>query len=182
MLFDEIPAPLLYVTRGQIGAVVPYGVAGRGEVMLRLVGPGGTSSPARVPLLPANPAIFTANASGRGQAAALNQNGSVNSAQNPAAKGSVVVLYATGEGVTSPVSVDGRITSGTTMPRPVLSVRVRVGGQDARVLYAGAAPGLIAGVMQLNVEISGDAPSGAVPVAIQVGDTWSVNNVTVTVQ
>ena len=92
------------------------------------------------------------------------------------------MLYATGEGLTTPGSVEGRITSGATLPRPVLRVRARIGGQLARVLYAGAAPGLIAGVMQLNVEVPEDAPSGAVLVAIQVGDTWTVNNVTVAVQ
>ncbi len=181
VLFDDVPAPLLYATRDQIGATVPYGIAGRSETIVRLVGPQGSSNPVRVPVLPANPAIFTANAGGRGQAAALNQDGSVNSPQNPATKGGVVVLYATGEGAANPASATGQITSGSTLPTPVLPVAARVAGQTARVLYAGAAPGLIAGAMQVNVQIPEDTPSGAVLIAIKVGETWSVNSVTISV-
>ena len=182
VLFDEFAAPILYLTKQQIGVVVPYGIAGRAEVILRVIGPAPSTTPVRVPVIPVNPAIFTADASGRGQAAALNQNGLLNSAQNPAAKGSVVVVYATGEGTTTPASIDGRIASGTTLPRPILPVKAQVAGQTARVLYAGAAPGLVAGVMQLNIEVPPDTPSGPALVRFQVGNTRTVNNVTIAVQ
>jgi len=51
-----------------------------------------------VPVLPAVPGIITTNSQGTGQAVALNQDGSLNSASNPAARGTIVILYATGEG------------------------------------------------------------------------------------
>jgi uncharacterized protein (TIGR03437 family) len=179
VLFDEIAAPMLYAARSQIGAVVPYAVAGRTDVTVRLVTPAGIITAGRVPILAANPAFFTASASGRGYAAALNQDGSVNSPQNPAAKGSVVVLYGTGDGVVSPAPVDGRLTTGQVLPRPMLPVRARVGGVPAPVHYAGAAPGLVAGVTQWNIQIPEDTPSGPALVAVQVGDVWSTNNVVV---
>ena len=182
LMFDDIAAPLLYATRDQIGAVVPFAVAGRTDVVVRLVTPTGTITAGRVPVLKANPAFFTANASGRGNAAALNQDGSLNSPQNPAAKGSVVVLYGTGEGAMTPGVVDGRLTTGPVLPRPVLPVRARVGGVPAALHYAGAAPGLVAGATQWNIQIPEDTPSGPALVAVQVGEVWSVNNVVISVQ
>jgi uncharacterized protein (TIGR03437 family) len=182
VVFDEIAAPVLYATRGQIGAVVPYAVAGRTDVTVRVVTPAGPISAGRVPILAANPAFFTANASGRGHAAALNQDGSLNSPQNPAAKGSVVVLYGTGSGAMSPGVVDGRLTTGPLLPRLVLPVRARVGGVPAPVHYAGAAPGLVAGASQWNIQIPEDTPSGPALVAVQIGDVWSTNNVLISVQ
>ncbi len=105
----------------------------------------------RVALAPTAPALF-ANA---GLAAALNEDGSVNGPLNPAAPGSVIVLFGTGAGVTDPPSVDGEIT-GATLPRPIEPVEVTFGEQPAEILYAGAAPGLVAGVIQINARISGD--------------------------
>lgn len=180
--FDSIEAPLVYAARNQISAVVPFGVAGRNSVVLRVSGPGFMSGARSVPVIASNPALFTANSSGRGPAAALNQNGSVNTAANPAAKGSVVVLYGTGGGVLSPAPADGQLIGSANLPRTVLPVRARVGGQDAKVLYAGGAPGLVAGVLQVNVELPPNTPAGTVPVSLGIGDAGSVSNVTVFVQ
>jgi uncharacterized protein (TIGR03437 family) len=89
----------------------------------------------------------------------LNEDGPVNSTSNPAAKGSIVVLYGTGEGQTSPTGVDGRLAL-NVFPKPVLPVSVRIGGRVAEVLYFGAAPGLVAGVSQANVRIPADVSTG----------------------
>jgi uncharacterized protein (TIGR03437 family) len=133
----------------------------------------------------AAPGIFTMNQSGSGQAAIINQNGSINSTSNPAAKGSIIVFYATGEGQTSPAGVTGRVTpaDGSSLSRPVLNTTVVIGGRPAEVLYAGSAPGFVAGDLQVNVRIPADAPSGsAVPIVLRVGSTNSQANVTLAVQ
>ena len=106
----------------------------------------------------ANPGLFTKDATGRGPGSILNQNNTVNSATNPARRGEVIVLYATGEGKVTPAGSDGRIVSGAvgTLPRPVLPVSVKINGQDipaTDVFYAGSAPGLVAGALQVNVRI-----------------------------
>ena len=62
----------------------------------------------------AAPALFSANSSGKGNGAILNQDNTPNSPANPAEKGSVVVLFGTGEGQTNPRGVDGRIAMGAT--------------------------------------------------------------------
>lgn len=181
LLFDGAPAPLIYVSGSQISAVVPYSVAGRQNTRVQLDYRGQLSESRLIPVAPSAPALFTFDSSGRGPAAALNQNGSVNTNGNPAVPGSAVVLYATGEGQTDPGGIDGKPGAGR-LPKPELPVRVRIGGRNARVEYAGGAPGLVAGVMQVNVRIPDDSPSGAVPVVLTVGEASSPASVTIAVQ
>lgn len=111
----------------------------------------------------------------------MNQNGSYNNEQNPAPRGSVVVLYGTGEGETMPAGVDGKLGQ-APLPRPRLPIKVKIAGRDAVVHYAGAAPGYTAGALQVNVQIPDDCPSGAVPVVLQAGEYSSLANVSIFVQ
>lgn len=180
--FDGVAAPISYLSNGQLNVVVPYSVAGKATTQVAIVSPGRTVNTVTLPVLTAVPGVFTADSSGSGNCACLNENGSANSAQNPAVKGSVVVLYATGEGQTSPAGVDGQIAKGATLPKPVLPVTVKIAGRLATVDYAGAAPGLAAGVMQVNVRLPQDIPSGNVPVQLIVGGIAADSSVTVAVQ
>jgi uncharacterized protein (TIGR03437 family) len=111
----------------------------------------------------------------------LNEDSTVNSAANPTRRGRIVVLFATGEGATTPTGDDGLIAN-EIFPKPILPVRVRIGGQDAEVLYAGAAPTLVAGVLQVNVRVPSSAPDGNVPVQLFVGDTQSPATITIAVR
>ena len=181
VLFDGFPAPLIYVRSDQVSAIVPYEVAGRVTAQVTLVYNGQTSAPLTVPVTDSAPALFTADASGKGQGAILNQDSSVNSPSNPAAKGSVVVLYGTGEGATDPPGVDGQI-AGSVLPKPKLPVSVTINGKDAVVLYAGAAPSEVAGLIQVNVLLPDGINSGSVPVVLRVGSATSQAGVLVSVQ
>ncbi len=135
-----------------------------------------------IPLAAAAPAIFTLDASGTGPGAILNQDSSVNSAANPAARGSVIQIFGTGQGLTSPPSITGAI--GTAAGNPaVLPVKAAFGGVDAIVQYQGAAPGLIAGALQVNVLVPLNAATGdAVPLTISIGGVASQPGVTVAVR
>ena len=180
VLFDGIAAPLTYVAAGQINAVVPYEVFGRATTSVVVNFNGVNTTALTLNVVATAPGIFATN--GSGQAAALNQNGSVNTAANPAAKGSTVVLYATGEGQTNPLGVTGSVT-GATLKNPTAAVVVSIGGQPATVAYAGSAPGLVSGVLQLNVVVPAGAPSGAsVPVLLSIGGVTTQQSVTVAVQ
>jgi len=107
----------------------------------------------------------------------------VNSVANPAAKGSVVLIYATGEGETDPQVADGWLASSQVLPRPKLPVGVRIGGLDAEVLYAGAAPGNVAGLLQMNVRVPPNVASRlSVPVVLTVGNASSQPGVTMAVK
>jgi len=180
-LFDGIPAPLLYTSAGQLSAVVPYGIAGRGVVNLQTEYRGVRSGAVALNVLEAQPGLFTRDASGAGPGAILNQDGSVNSADRPAAAGSVIVLFGTGEGLTDPVPADGAVITGAPLPRPALPVNVTIDGQPAELLYAGAAPSLVAGVLQLNVRLPAGVTGPTVPIRVTIGAAAS-NTVTVSVR
>jgi len=181
VLFDGITAPMLYTSRGQIAAVVPYGVAGRSSASMVVEYKGIRSNPVAVPVVAAAPGVFTVSGSGKGQASAANQDGSPNSAANPAARGTVVTFYVTGEGPVTPDGIDGKLTV-APWPAPTQKVTVQIGGQPAGIQYAGAAPGLVAGLMQVNVVVPPGVSPGAVEVTVTVGDAVSAGGVTIQVK
>jgi uncharacterized protein (TIGR03437 family) len=173
VFFDGIDAPLVYVSGAQLAAIVPYEIAGRAVTRLVVQYQGVQSAPITLNVADAAPGLFMVAA---GQAAALNQDGSVNAQNNPAAPGSIVVLYATGEGVTNPPANTGELSNMPfdQLPRPKSRVAVTIGGKDATIVYSGAAPGLTAGVMQVNAVIPADLGTGpAIPVMLTVGNATS---------
>ena len=180
VFFDEIPAPMIYAARDQVAGVVPYGIASRSVVQLAVETRGIRSDPFQLRVSSTSPGIFTSNTSGRGNAAALNQDGSVNSGVNPANPGSVVVLYLTGEGLVTPTPSDGQLTT-LPLPRLVATVGVRFGLIPGTIEYAGPAPGLVAGLLQVNVRVPLGI-AGDVPVSVSIGGNASQSGVTVAVR
>ena len=177
--FNDIPARILYSTTSQVGAAVPYAVTGpTAQVTVETVT--AVSSPFPVQVAAVAPGVFTADASGRGQALAINQDGSRNGSAHPTAAGQVLTLYVTGEGQTNPPGVDGSIAT-TPAPSPVGAVSVTIGGAPAQVQYAGGVPGLIAGLMQVDVIVP-DRVFGTLPVIVSVARVASQPGVTVVVQ
>ncbi len=137
---------------------------------------GALSSAVTVPVAAVAPALFSANGTGAGQTAAVNGDNSLNDAAHPAAPGGYISLYATGEGQTTPAGQDGKVAArALPVPAPQLPVSVTVGGQPATVLYAGAAPGEVAGLMQVVIQIPATVkPGGYVPVVLQVGTATTI--------
>ena len=181
LFFDGIPAPLLFVNTRQLTALVPYAISGRATTQMTVKNKGLSSSPITIPVSASAPAVFTAAATGRGPGAILNQDGSLNSESNPAARGSFVMFYATGAGETDPPGIDGLLAD-SLLPQPLLPVSVTIGGQAAEISYVGAAPGVVSGIVQVNVRIPDGVGSGAVPVQLRVGDQVSQAGVTVNVE
>lgn len=182
VLFDGVPAPLLLASQQEIRVIVPQSVAGKDKVTVQLEVDGDNANPYPVRVAGSVPGLFTADGTGTGQAAALNQDDSPNSADRPAARGSIVSLYVTGAGLTTPAIEDGAVPVPGSLPKPILPVSVLVGGIAADVLYAGAAPGL-PGVMQMNVRIPAEVSVGStVPVFVTVGGASSQPLATIAVQ
>ena len=183
VLFDDAPAPLLYVSATQVNAIVPYAVAGKQTTELKIVNQSVMSNPVTLQVASASPAIFTIDASGQGQGAILNQDNSVNSIKNAAARNTIIQIFATGEGQTIPAGEDGKIANGQTLPKPQLQVTVQIGGQAATVLYAGAAPQAVAGLLQIDARIPANVqPGNAVAVLVRVGTAPSRAGVTIAVK
>jgi uncharacterized protein (TIGR03437 family) len=151
VLVNGKAVPIVYTSSTAVAAIIPYSVNGTTSAQVAVSYQGRQSSVSTLPVGVTAPGIFTSNASGSGQAAVLNQDGTLNGAAHPAPVGSVVTFFATGEGQTTPNGVDGKLAVGTPLPQPVQSVSVTIGGLPAVVEYAAAAPTLVAGVMQCNV-------------------------------
>jgi uncharacterized protein (TIGR03437 family) len=178
---------MIYASSTQVSAVVPYEMASISNPSVWISYAGQTSTAYQLSLASAAPGLFAQNASGNGPGAILNQDNSLNGPGHPAAKGSIVQVYLTGEGQTSPQGITGATTSVTlpppqVTPAPVQPVQVWVGGQPALYTYAGEAPGMVAGVMQLNVQIPANAPSGPLSILVSIGGNMSQSGITVSVE
>ena len=182
VFFDNIAAPVIYSSANQVSVIVPYEVARRVNTALKVEYQGIASITQMVRVIDSSPAIFVADATGQG--AILNQDGSANSVKNGAAPGSVVSIFATGEGQTDPDGMDGVINAKVLpVPKPVLPVTVEINGEIAEVTYAGGAPGEVAGMLQVNARVPANVPHGmAVPVTITVGAATSQAGVTVAIK
>ena len=152
--FDGIPAPLLSVQDTAIQCFVPFEVS-QSTLVSALVN-GTQSNSVRVGVTSIDPHILSI----------ANQDGTLNSSANPAKPGSVVVIYASGLGTTFPASADGLVTaSGST--KPVFQVSVYLGNMMVKPQFLGAAPGMIAGITQINLAIpTAASSSNAMNVAI----------------
>jgi uncharacterized protein (TIGR03437 family) len=187
VLFNGIPAPMIYAGSTQVSAVVPYEMASVANASVWINYAGVTSNTYQLTLAASAPGLFAQNASGSGPGAILNQDNTLNGPGHPAAKGSIVQVYLTGEGQTNPPGVTGAITTATLPPPQVtpaltLPIEVWINGQPARDTYAGEAPAMVAGLMQLNVQIPANAPSGPLSIQVKIGDNMSQNGITVEVQ
>ncbi len=190
VLVGGYPSPMIYASGTQISAVVPYEIASpvfRPYPSVQVKYLGQTSNGIQMTQVTSSPGLFTYPPSGTGQGAILNPNNSVNSSGNPANKGDIVVLYVTGEGQTNPAGVTGKVTTvnpagNPLTPQPVLPVAVLIDGQPVNVTFYGEAPGIVSGVMQVNVQIPTGARSGNLPVSVRVGSNISQTGVTVSVK
>ena len=160
--FDGTPAPLLWVQDAQINVVAPWSLTPGQTTQLCVSYNSVKTNCLTWPVAETAPAVFTVDGV---HAAALNQDGTINSAANPAAPGSVVSVFATGLGPITTPQADGTLV-GLPLPNNVLPVGVEAkwdapgfpfgmgaGTTPFVVTYAGPAPNLIAGASQINFRI-----------------------------
>lgn len=157
VFFSGIAAPLISVQAERIVAIVPGSFPLPSQVQVQVQSASSITPGFPAVLKAATPAVFTQDGSGHGPAAVLNQDGTVNSLTNPAAKGSVIAIFCTGLGG---LGADGTINSGG-VPAPGGKVGVSIGGYSGDVLFDGGAPGQVYGVYQVNVRVPQQARSGA---------------------
>ena len=181
LFFNGIQAPTLYAGPGQVNAIVPFALSVGPIATLEVRGDGQPTASLPLATAPVSPAVFTQAGTGIGPGAILNEDYSGNSFLNPAAAGSVVMVYGTGFGSLDPPAADGEIAGFPA--RTTLPVSASIGDLPAEVLYAGAAPGLVAGVVQVNLRIpSGLAPNLAAPVSVTIGSATTPAGVTVSIR
>jgi uncharacterized protein (TIGR03437 family) len=194
---DGIQAALYFVGPTQVNFQMPSNAApGSVRVSVRVGDTGELVAGGTILVGAASPGLFTLNQAGTGQAAAVNQDGTINGPGNPAPAGSTILLYGTGQGQVSPAVADGAAapssplsqtvavptSSGSTCLNNQPSMCVAFGGTGfGNVQYSGLAPGYV-GLWQINVTIPPSTPAGgAVPVRVVINGTPS-NTVTVAVR
>ena len=161
VLFDDVAVPIYYTVRGQICTFVPDSVASQETTTVVVEYQGRRSSPVTLNVVLSTPAIFSLDATGKGQAAMLNETGCCNSVRNPAVKGSSVSLFATGEGKLEPADIEEEVS-------------VTVGGVPAAITFTKNA-----GVFQVNFRVPVNAPVGdAIPLVLTVRGERSSAGVT----
>jgi uncharacterized protein (TIGR03437 family) len=166
VLFNGTPGAITAIAPNQINVFVPPGVPSGATASVVVKVGAAVSLPVTLPIAAATPGIFTADSSGAGQGAILNQDASINSPSHPEARGNIVSIYGTGLGLTTPPS----------------AVTVAIGGQPAEVVYAGAAPSLAPGVFQINARIPAAIPPGNAAVSVTAAGAASAGRVTVAVR
>ena len=173
LLFNGIPAPLVSVSRERIDAIVPFSIAVGDPVEVVVRNNGVDSRALLADVVAASPAVFTEGVTGRGQAQALNQNGSVNAAANASARNETVSFLITGAGQLRPEGIDGRIyRQANALPVPLQAVTAQIGGQAAVVTVATVMQGETGSILRVTARVAQNAATGAaVPVVIRVGPT-----------
>ena len=193
--FNGTPAPLLYVSTGQVDAVVPYGVAGANSLNV-IVTHYGVASPAfSIPLVDTSPGICIASQSCSKEGGILNAASrslnmvTPNNAEIPAPKGSAITIFATGAGLWKRSVPDGSVVLNAFPPSvpfslaPAAPVSLTIGGLPATILYAGSAPFKVSGVLQVNAVVPDGVDSGPQPVVLTIGErNNSQQQLTVAVQ
>jgi uncharacterized protein (TIGR03118 family) len=179
VVISGAPAPVLYIGASQASVVVPYNLGSAPVANIQIAYRGQTAS-LQVPAAAAAPGVFTLDFTGAGQATALNADGTINGASKPATAGSVITIFATGEGLTYPPGEDG-VVNDRILRAPQQKVTLSIGGKDAQVIYAGTALGSVQGVMQVEALVPAGV-TGTAPVVLTVGGVASQPNVTIAVK
>ena len=181
VLISGIEVPVVSVSPGQVNAIVPWLGTSIKNASITVQVDGISSEPVVVPYATAVPGVFTADGSGSGQGSIVNQDGSVNSTSTPARAGSIVSVFGTGGGALLPDLLLGYLAIASDLSYLQANATAKVGEVEAQVLYAGAAPYLVAGVNQFNVLIPANTPPGPADLTITVAGKQS-NRVTVQVR
>ncbi len=194
VLFDTIPGTPTYVSASQINVIVPYEIAGRSTTTVTVVYQSQTSAGISQVIASQAPGIYTFSATGAGQASVLNQNGTLNGppsglviggqtvSTTPAAVGTVIAVYMTGGGQTSPASSTGTVTPVAQLYKLPVTVTATINGVNAPVQFAGAAPGLVTGVIQVNLLVPAGVSGSGLPLSVTINGSVTPSGPTVAVQ
>jgi uncharacterized protein (TIGR03437 family) len=167
VLFDGAPVPILYAQSRQINAIAPAGLAVNGTTHIMVTYNDQQFGPAAAQATFGSPGILRLQIGQSAQAAAINQDGTLNGPTNPAARGSVVAVWGTGYGQTNPQCLTGGLNLPDAAPLSpgisALILNVDPGGGPGlptAVTYAGSAPTLPCGLVQVNFQVPVDIAPG----------------------
>jgi len=157
---NGIPIPVLFVSKNQINAQLPFETIGNTTMVLRT--PGGVSDNFNLTIDPNAPAVFARGVEGSTEihpTIVRAKNGQIVTDSNPIHREETIVIYLTGLGATNPPVPEG-VPSPSDPPATLqTAVDLHLAGTGLPVAYAGLAPGQI-GVYQINAEVPWWTPKG----------------------
>lgn len=175
-LDSGVPVQVYSASATQANIQIPWELATRAQASLVAVAGGQTSAPEPLDLVAYAPGIFTVAQDGSGQGAILDTSYRLVDPANPAHAGETYIsIFCTGLGeVILP-------PPGESLSRTRALPAVRIGGEPARVLFSGLAPGY-PGLYQVNALVPRHSAAGdAVPVTVSLGG-YTSNAVTIAVR
>lgn len=191
VLVNNLEAPIIYLSKTQIAAITPYGVDVTSPVSVTVERNAVRSNTVMVTGAAASPGLFTADGTGTGLVACnvyddVKQSYFLMTDSNPAKKGDLLILYATGEGFpvgyTNPGAFDGLIATGIS-PSNNSAISVLFGTVPGDILYTGPIPGLSYSIIQINVRVPASALSGkSVPITLRVNNALSPTGTVVSIK
>ncbi len=185
-MFNNVAAPIIYASATQVNAIVPYEMGSVATANVTVAFEGSTSANFQVQIAATEPAIFSLSQGGSGQGAILNQDGSVNGSSNRGGHRTARHPdFRHGRGRIQARRDDRlRHARHAAFPVPVAKpITLTIGGQPANIAYAGEAPALVCGVIQINATIPAGLSAGPQPIVLTIGSNTNVSqNITVAVQ
>ena len=179
VLVNGAPAPIAYASYFRVDVQLPFSLSGTASIQVNAAN---QSSPTvTVDVYNARPGLYTNDAAGTGSIKAVNQDGTLNSKSRPAAKGSIITVYASGLGITTPPVAAGQVTPSNPLSSTAQTVAASIGGVPCMVTFAGLAPGLV-GIYQLNIMVEPSVASGTRELTIAVGGVSSQESAFIEVQ
>ncbi|MEZ5402263.1 MAG: hypothetical protein R2729_21495 [Bryobacteraceae bacterium] len=160
----DVDAPLVAVSTTQVNFQIPTTLA-PGRYPIRVAN-GSTTVEGAVLVMHTSPGIFVLDSARPAQGAILNQDNSINGANAPAARGSVVTIYGTGPGTLDNPIASGAVAGSSPLSRTRSTPKVMIGGVEATVQFSGMAPGF-AGLWQVNATVP-DRPHIAGRTSVQI--------------
>lgn len=178
VLFDGKAAPVLYAQSEQVNTHIPFDLAAKSTTQMTIQYNGATFGPLMFPIEPPNPGLLRLQPSVSAQAAALNEDGTINGPSNPAPSGSVIALWGEGFGATDPACATGGLNfdfAASLAGQPIVMIDFEQSASSSATYqtlqYAGSAPGLLCGITQINVQIPVTALPGAHGLTPWVGNS-----------
>jgi len=181
VLVNGVPAALFFARQDQINAQAPFEIAGAATAEIVVSYRFAPGAPVTMPVAAANPAMFTFPDGT--SAIALNQDGTLNTASDPAPRDSIVAIFGTGQGVVDPLIETGeRAAAAEPLNRVTSDVSAMIGGAGSEVLFSGMAPGFV-GLVQVNVRVPLEAEAGPqIPLKIDIGGASTQPGLTLAVE
>ena len=179
VLVNGAAVPMVSASQFQTSFIAPNDLlfakgVGENSATVQFVVDDDPSNTITIPVVPANPGLYSLDASGTGQGAILNPDFSVNGPGNPAPSDSFISVFGTGGGAVDPPCPDGEVgPSVEPLPRLQLTNRALVDGEEAQVLFAGSAPQLVCGANQFVIAPANNPAGPAVPVRVCVAEACS---------